>query len=52
MQQYCSHVKYFLPYAEISKYLQQNTFENTFQKEKLLILSNFSFCHNVFNSTQ
>ena len=29
---------------------QQMTFENIDEKEKFLIMSNFSFCHNVFNS--
>ena len=30
---------------------QQTTFANIVKKKKLLLMSNFSFCHNVFNST-
>lgn len=29
---------------------QQTTLKNIFHKEKILIIINFLFCHNVYNS--
>ena len=41
-----------LTYRRFLTPMQQMTFESLWQKEKLLIMSNFSICRNYFNSIQ
>ena len=36
--------------VEMKEYLFKKKLKTLWLKEKLLFLSNFSFCHNVFNS--
>ena len=50
---YLKHFKLWITtWRCILKPMQQTNFENIVVKEKLLISSYFSFCHNVFNSIQ
>ena len=42
----------FPTYRRFMTHLQQRTFKLMLQKKKLLIISNFTFCHNIPNFTQ